>query len=423
MYLLNLGYQWSNHDIVEGVIINASGVHIQQANRRDQIEAAKWKLFDPQFYLKTLDLDQSRKTCERLSTYPWFGGSSVDFNSGEYTPTAWFQQHKKNVQWDNNIPSDEEQITKCIKDCLNFQISIGVTHLIAPIPIIGNPEDEFAQQLKWIDVVENLQSDYDKPILITIAFLDNLFFYEAPLENKLFQTMLDNLSVRTELDGIYVVPIQTNDSTLKIDDKYVVESLLHLCNFMAQNEKVVVTNFVDSLGFACLGAGATAFGGGYSNKEKRMCLNDFIDASGGRSYPRFYSFNLISDLYSNRDLNKVKDVRLIRLIKDDITDVSTDLYSELKNGGSANNVPNWRESLNNVTTSKQHRIKCFKEKTNLLNNIEQIEKKEESVLEWLQNANANKLLLDSKLIDNPLSDDSNHISLWLSAFEEYLDNK
>lgn len=423
MYLLNLGYQWTNHDIVDGVIINASGVHIHQASRRNQIEDVKWKLFDPQLYLKNLDFDQCKKTCERLSTYPWFGGGGIEFNSDEFTPTAWFQEHKENINWDNSIPTEEAQITQCIKACLDFQITIGVSHLIAPMPIIENPEDEFALQLKWINVVENIQNDYDKPILITIAFLDNLFCYEDPLENKLFQTMLDNLSVRTELDGIYVVPIQTNDATSKIDDKYVVESLLYLCNFIAQNKKVVVTNFVDSLGFACLGAGATAFGGGYTNKEKRMCFNDFIDVSGGRSYPRFYSFNLISDLYSNRDLTKIKDVRLLRLIKNDITDVSTDLFAELKSGGIANNVPNWRESINNVTTAKQHRIKCFNEKTNIINNIEQVAEKEEFILKWLQDANANRLLLDSKLIDNPLSDESIHNSLWLSAFEEYLENK
>lgn len=423
MYLLNLGYQWSNHELVDGVIINASGVHIQQAQRREQIETAKWKLFDPQFYLKSLDFEQCKRTCERLSTYPWFGGSGITFDSGIYTPTTWFQEHKENVQWDNLIPSEESEIYELIRDCLKFQESIQVSHLIAPLPIIENPEDEFALQLKWIDVIEGLQDEFDKPILVTLAFLDNLFFYEPPFTNRLFQTMLDNLSVRTELDGVYVVPIQTNDSTTKVNDKYVVESILHICNILSQNEKIVVTNYIDSLGFACLGAGATAFGSGYSNKDKRMCFTDFKDASGGRSYPRFYSHNLISDLYSNRDLSKIRDVRLLRLIKEDITNVSEDLFNELINGGSANNVPNWRESLNNITASKQHRILCFREKTLELIEIDNVKEKESYILEWLQNAEAFRLLLDSKLQDNPLSDDSRHIFLWLGAFEDYLNNK
>lgn len=423
MYLLNLGYQWSNHELVEGVILNASGVHMEQAIRRDQVDDVKWKLFDPQLYLKCLAFEQCKKTCERLSTYPWFGGSKVEYDSVEFTPTSWFKEHKENVQWDNTLPTEESEIANYINECLKFQESIGVTHLIAPIPLIENPEDEFAIQLKWIDVLEKVMSEFDKPILVTIAFLDNLFFYDVPLDNKLFQTIMDNISVRVELHGVYIVPVQTNDTTTKLDDKNVIESILHMSSIMSQNEKIVVLNYTDALGFASLGAGATAIGGGYTNKEKRMCLNDFTDATGGRSYPKFYSHNLISDFYSNRDLTKIRDQRLLRLIKNDITQVSNDLYIELSDGGSSNNLPNWRESLNNVTVAKQHRILCMNNKAKNILELSSSEEKDEYIVTWLQDAEAFRLLLDSKLKVNPLSDDARHVPVWLGAYEEYLKNK
>lgn len=423
MFLLNLGYQWSNHELVDGVIINASGVHMEQAVRRDKIGSVNWKLFDPQFYLKCLDYEQSKKACERLSTYPWFGGSTVEYDSGEFTPTSWFNEHKQNVQWDNIIPTDDNEIAYCIKECLKFQEDIGATHLIAPIPMIENPEDEFAVQLKWIDVLEKVKDDFEKPVLVTVAFLDNLFLYDPPLSNKLFQTIMDNLSVRVELEGVYIVPVQTNDASPKLDDKNVVEGILHMCSIMSENEKLVIVNYADSLGYACIGAGATAFGGGYSNKEKRMCLNDYTDATGGRSYPRFYSHNLISDFYSNRDLTKIKDVGLLRLIKDDITNVSKDLFDELANGGIANNLPNWRESMNNITASKQHRIVCMNNHAGEFLKLNSTEERDTHILTWLQNAEAYRLLLDSKLKNNPLSDDARHIPVWSSAYEDFIKNR
>lgn len=416
-----MGYQWSNNELVDGVIINAGGVHIEQAIRRDLTDKLRWVLFDPQYYLKGLDLELCRKTCERLSTYSWFGGSSIVYNSVELTQKAWFEEHKQNIVWDSGIPSEDEEIESCIKDCLDFQVSFGATFLIAPIPLVENPDDEFAIQLKWIDVVAKVKDRYDAPILITLAFLDNLFYYDNPLNNRLFQTIVDNICVRTEFEGVYIVPVQVDDSTLKLDNKNVVETLLNMCNIFSTNEKKVVLNYADSLGFACLGAGAIAFGSGYSNKEKRMCFSDFNDKSGGRPYPRFYSHSLILDLLTYRDLSKIKDTKLLRLIKDDIVSVSEDLFAELSNGGNANNLPSWRESMNNITTAKQHRILSLLKKSNDLSDIGNDEAKIEFVLTWLQDAEAYRMLLESRLKDNPISDDSRHISVWLSAFEEFVE--
>ncbi len=77
MFLLNVGYKWTNHDRVDGVVINASGVHKAQATRRNLSVTPDCLLFDPQLYLSGLNFDNCNNTCARLSTYPWFGGVST----------------------------------------------------------------------------------------------------------------------------------------------------------------------------------------------------------------------------------------------------------------------------------------------------------------------------------------------------------
>ena len=81
MFLLNIGYRWTNIERVDGVIINASGVHITQIERRNINIKPKVLLFDPQLYLSGLDSEHCNTTCARLSTYPWFGGSNLDPSS------------------------------------------------------------------------------------------------------------------------------------------------------------------------------------------------------------------------------------------------------------------------------------------------------------------------------------------------------
>jgi len=424
LFLLNLGYRWTNHELANGIILNASGFNKEQGVRRGISSNLEMMLFDPKLSLNDLEYENSEMPCSRLTTYPWFGGSEVEFNSAQGTATDWFADHRESVNWPINIPTERGEIEVCIKDCLDYQVSIGVTHLVVPTPTVYNYEDEFAEQLKWIDIALAVKEHYNLPMLTSISINDHLLMQGEPLKNKLVQTIIDNVSVRIELDGVYITPIQTNDAVVKLDNKYVAEFLLHTSNIFGYiNEKIVVVNYIDSFGYACLAVGATAFGSGYSNKTKRMSLNDFKESKGGKSFPKFYSHKLILDLLSYRDMNKLQEARLLRLLEEDMTEASENLIGALKEGLNANNVPKWRESINNITAATQHRICCLVDATRKLKEIENLEDKESYILEWLQNAEANHLLLQTKFNSEPISDDGRHISVWRAAFENYLSNK
>lgn len=424
MFLLNIGYKWTNHERVDGVVINASGVHKAQAERRNLTSEPDVLLFDPQLYLAGLDSSICNKTCARLSTYPWFGGSEIEFDSEVQTQKEWFEQHKGKMVWPFILPTTSQEIKECIRECFEFQKKIGVTHLIIPTPIIEDLEDEFAVQLQWIDTALTLKDEYDYRMLATVAFTENVVLHQEPLDNKVVQSIIDNLSAREELDGTYVLPIQTGNNSIRITQKRVASTLLHISHILGhQNSKIVFVNFADSFGYACLAVGASGFVSGYTNKTRRMNFNDFIEENGGGAYPRFYSHKLLLELLTERDLSKIQAARLLRLIKNDSTDSGEDLLSALNEGLTANDVPNWRESLNNVTTATIHKIeRLVKATRELAEEDADIQARFDHVLEWLQTAEANQLLLQSRFSTAPLEDDGRHIPVWARAFEDFLNN-
>lgn len=425
MFLLNIGNKWTNHDRVDGVVINAAGVHITQVERRNLTTEPKVLLFDPQLYLSGLEMDVCEKACSRLSTYPWFGGSDVEFDSDVYTQKEWFDEHKETMIWPYTLPQSNKDIRECIKTCFDFQVALGVTQLIIPTPLIEDIENEFETQLKWIDVALELKSEfYDIEMLATVAFCDHIVIHQDPLENRAVQSIIDNISARSELDGAYIIPVQTGSNSIRITQLRVATTLLHISHIVGhQNEKKVIINFADSFGFACLGVGATAYGGGYTNKTRRMNLSDYIDAGGGGAYPKFHSHQLLLDFLSERDLTKIRDSRLLRLIKNDQTDASEDLFDALGAGLSANDVPPWRESLNNVTRATIHKIERSLMACSELQYIgTNMDVRFEYILEWLQNAEAYHLLLDSRFNTAPLSDDERHIAVWSRAFDNFQNN-
>lgn len=425
MFLLNVGYKWTNHDRVDGVVINASGVHKAQATRRNLSVTPECLLFDPQLYLSSLDFEKCNNTCARLSTYPWFGGSEHEFDSQLQTQKEWFDGHKNSMAWPYTLPNAKKDIQDSVRSCFDFQVGLGVTHLIIPTPLVEDSDDEFALQLNWIDAALELKSEYPYNMLATVAFTDSIVLHQNPLDNKVIQAIIDNLSARVELDGIYVLPVQSGNSSIRINHKRVAETLLYISHIVgAQNEKIVIINFADAFGYACLAVGATGFAGGYTNKTRRMNLDDFLEDGGGGAYPRFYSHTLLLELLTDRDLSKLRDGKLLRLLRGDRTEASEDLLNALNDGLSASDVPLWRESLNNVTTATVHKIERLVRASNELSTTDpsDMQARFDHILEWLQSAEANHLLIQSRFSSAPLEDDGRHIAVWTRAFEEFMDN-
>lgn len=421
-FLLNLGYKWSGppRNSTDGYVFNPSGINREQASRREfQYVDGQWLLFDPQLYLASLDGEVCSKTCANLVTYPWFGITIPSYDSAEMSTKDWMTEVKSTTAWNPIIPEEAEAIKAAVRECLQFQVSFGVTHLIVPVPLIENSDDQFGMQLKWIDAAAELKDEFRLPMFATVAISDYLLATYNPSENPLLQTILDNLSV-SALEGVYFLIVQEDASRPRITEKNVVQSLLYVSRIISQlASKVVLVNFADDFGYACIAAGAIGFVGGTTLKNRRMCLSDFTDRTGGAAYPHFYSYSLIGDFLSRDDLKKIRDSRLLRFISDDVTAESESLLRALKAGGDPNDVPDWRQSRNNVATANNHRMLLMHTQTALLSELGHSQKTD-VILTWLQEAEAHVKLLESRFSESPLSEDGKHVEVWRRAFEGLL---
>lgn len=421
-YLLNLGYDWSSlqrDGQVDGYVFNPSGLNKEQASRRPlEPKDDQWILFDPQLYLSGLDGNACARTCANLATYKWFGIETPRFDSSEMNTKTWMSRVKEDVSWAPNIVQTQVGITNAVRDCLEYQRDFGVTHLIAPAPLIGTSDDQFATQIQWLDAACQLREEFSLPVVATVSISDYLLAFSEPSQNILLQTILDNVTVR-DFDGVYLLVVQEDNPNMRLSDLHTVQSLLYVSRVVSEHAaKDVLVNFADDLGHACVAAGAIGFVGGTTSKARKLCLSDFVDRSGGAPYPKFYSHALVADL-TMPDLEKLRDARLLRLVAADATPFSESLLSALQAGGHSNAVPDWRPSRNNVRAANKHRIALSHTKAWELTELN-TQQKLESVLQWLQEAAAHMSQVKLKCGANPLSEDGRHIEVWESAFEQLL---
>ena len=420
-FLLNLGFRWSGlpSQFVDGYVFNPSGLNREQASRREfEYVQGQWLMFDPQMYLSVLDGGMCTKTCANLATYPWFGVETPAFDSSEMKVTQWMSQVKGSVNWDPVIAENDEDIRRIVQECLQFQIDFGVTHLIAPTPLLDNSDDQFGTQLKWLDAASQLRDESQLPVFATVAVMDYLLSTYEPPKNPLLQTIIDNIAV-SEFEGVYLLVVQEDTPRTRITDKHVVESLLYATRILSEHSnKEVIVNFADDLGYTCIAVGASGFVGGTTSKSRRLCLSDFIDRSGGAAYPKFYSNSLIGDL-SIDDMRKIRDARLLRLIADDVTTASESLFKALQAGDDPNEVPAWRQTRNNVKEANIHRVLLMPRVKTELDKLG-IREKTDTILYWLQEAEAHVKLMESRFDSSPLSEDGRHVEVWRMAFEAFL---
>jgi len=425
MFLLNRGYSLKYNDklAIHGMIVNISGLMMPAIERRD-IPETDILLFDPQLYFPLNYSEKCQNTFCKLSTYPWFNATPPEFDSTIINITNFRKELKaQNSNCNVSIPETIDEIRKRIMSCIEFQVSeeINATHIILPVPLVEDPEDEFSTQLVWINEGLDIASKFhNKKVLITVALSEDVIIHKAFEKNALMQTIIDNLTAIEEVEGFYIV-ISRSSNNSNITEKNIVQTVLELSYLLGKKiNKKVILNFVDNLGFLGIAAGAYAFGSGYTNKERRLNFSDFIDKeSGGAPLPHFYSYSLIGDFYPERDLSKIRDARLLRYIKGDITSFSKSLYNALMQKKDISQLVDWKETLNNVATAKNHRTELMIDKVNFLNTLN-FSEKIEYTLEWLQNAESSKLYFDNLFEDDPLDEDGKHIIVWRKCFEQFL---
>ena len=362
MFALNEGWQWKAAEFSEnlnGVVYLATGNNAEKMRRRPLGDFA-WQLFDPQLYLAGLDGADCAKVCARLASYLWFGVPGVpDFQSSEESQNSWQQAVQEHVKanWPGKAPEDEE-ILHAARAAIEFQADRGCTHLLAATPLIAEREDEAATAAQWIDAALEAASDLDigQPVIATVAVAEAVLNDASFMEGGFLDTIVDQVTSRTGLAGVYIVVAQTLKRHPLCAPESVTRTYAHLTRAFANfGYDFIFVNFADVFGVACLGLGASGFATGSSQALRRLCPAAFLDEGGGLPLPHLYSHRSVAEFLPERELEKIAKLNYLRRVTD-TTVYSRDLLQALVHNRPASGVAAWAESKNNVTAAGRHFI-------------------------------------------------------------------
>ncbi len=424
MFFYNLGYQWPILPLGKhGVCIGAQGIDSHSAltrrGRKDLPESSQ-RIFDPQMYLRDLGANCT-PVVDRLVTYPWFNTAVTECPETQKTH-EWIKQVSANAGWPCLVDDGRlDTIHQITRFCIDFQMQFGVKALILPAPMTRDPESDYTCETRWLDCgLNTIPPGSNLPVYATLAVSDRSLMHRKPDESDLLNTIVDQITARTELNGVYIVLEQVvpSDSPYLLDSG-VAWALLRLCyDFGVRSGLEVIVNYTDIFGLACMAAGATGFCSSINTKGKRLCPNDFEPREGGRAYPKFYSPSLILNL-SPRDIaGKIAARRLLRFLSSDTTEYSSSLIDTIEAEQDIDQVEAWQERPNNVIAARNHFIlSVIKLTERLLASDDKIS----FVLSWLQNAERDTRYLAERLEAEPLGVDHRHISAWRTAFEKFLE--
>lgn len=423
MFLLNLGYRWhlaSDIDDLGGVVFLPTGSHRERL-RRSPLPESRRRLFDPQLYLAELSAEDCKMTCGRLVTYPWFGATDLPaFDSGELTAKKWEEAVRSVVadHWRGTVPTGADIPGAC-QSAIDFQLSIGCSHVILPSPLIGERENEAETQVQWleagIEAARNLE--VGQPVLGTVA-ISEAVLNESTFEGAGFiDTVVDQLSSRDGLHGVYIVVVQTHGGHPFTTARLVHRAYLTLATrFTQTGYDTVITNFADLFGLVAMTGGATAFAGGESQKLRRISLDCFLDQGGGKALPHLYSHPMAGEFLSETDINKIVDAKLGRRLRD-VTEYSEQLFYALDRGRTAAEVPQWAESQSNITAAQKHFIRRLALEGVAISHVAQ-EERPDTIRDWLDDAAANHLLVADRLGKSGMPGAFAPTAGWLELIDE-----
>lgn len=358
MILQNLGHHWNpRSECCDGYIIQAYGIDVvalMDTRRGHDLFDEGNLFFDPQLYLAGLDAAKCAKIVSRLATYPWFLSNAPKFDIEETCASEFRKEVAETDSLYIEVPSAPEDIRTAIIECTRTQRILGLEQIVVPAPLID--ETGLNTYMKWIDIaIENdCIGDED---LVSLPIRSGSFA-RSP---SFIDAMIDNLSARERIRGVYVV-IVSDDNTKRLKDLPVAEGLLRLCYCLGKTADIkVIVNYVDDFGLLCRAFGASAFGAGHTLKERRAYPPDYEEADGwGFRYPYFYSNSLFADFLSNDGLNQFRNAELLWIFDEDETDLCRPLLKALEEGKSANDVPQWRQEHMRIQTAQEHKMQLLK---------------------------------------------------------------
>lgn len=394
MFLYNSMWAWNLTTKPHGVVLHAVGCPLARAESRAMPDSRNgYTLFDPNSYLWEFEEADCARAVECVVSYPWVPAAPVRRDISSMT---------------------DEEVAGTLRVAADWQADRNVSSIILPTPLVSDPNAPLDDFLRWTDIGIDLATQLDRPALLAFGLS------EVALGTH-FTTLLDQLTARADLPGLYVFVETSRSSGSVAVSREVARALLMTSYFVGRRlGKEVVVNFADTFGLACLSVGATAFAGGYERKCRSLDFEHFEERNGGGAFPKFFALGTTAYYRPARDMERLRDERLLRMLEPDRTDAAAPLFDALQAGRAAEDVPEWRESRSNVAAAKAHLIERMCDATDELSALSNDADKVAWTLDWLQDAERDVAYLNSRFKDAPLDDDGRHVQAWRAAYESFI---
>jgi len=296
-------------------------------------------------------------------------------------------------------------------------MQLGCEALIVPSPLTSSAT-EYRLETSYLDAAVEAATDLkiSLPVYATIALSDGLLRGVEPTENRLIQTITDQITSRTQLSGAYIVLEQSADTGYVCVNENVLYGLMILVDDLVRGAgRHVITNYLGSFGPVIAGAGATVWTSAYYRSQRRMRLAD-QEEDMGRSYPRFYSYPLGGDIGVERDLGTLRLAGLLPRVFSR-SQASTSLYNALLADRYPAAAPQWEYRPGQIWAAAAHyndiacKTEAYFESRGRLGRIDAVE-------HWLSQATELAAEVELKGVSAQHTD-TRHQAIWLSAFRRW----
>lgn len=419
MLYYNLFYKWS----FQGAEPSAAILHpagFDATRLRGGVPAADHLgnvMIDPDLHFWGLEPETCGKVCRNLSTHDWM---DLDLPRAEDFPgkkDEWQAAIDRMLPdaWPPVSPTNDDELKALIERCLDWQLVNGASAVILPTPTIEDDDVGLDEFVRWAKVGIQAAESIDCVALLSVSILD----LALP---RHYERLVDLVTSLPDVPGLYVAVITSRDEGIVPDSREFARALLEISHVVGhQHGLPVVINFADVFGLACVAVGAEGFGFGYERKCRGLSRAAYQDSGdGGGAYPRFFSLGTAASYLPARDLDRVRDERLLWMLDQDETQASLPLLGALRAGSSGNDAPAWREGRNNVAAARAHLIQRLELANSELLAMTDIRERAQWALRWLQNAERDANYLRARFVDDPLQSMGTHVGPWRAAYEQFV---
>jgi hypothetical protein len=233
-----------------------------------------------------------------------------DANEGKLPQYSFYRQNQglrdfanlRNVQW-------------FVRECLNFQRDLAVTHLVSPTICIENFTDrttQIALSLAQEAIDYNSGNTNDRrPLLVSFVFSEVALGFADQVSE-----FLDTISL-FEADGFYLVVDRSSPGYSQDFQSLRLAQVIRMIYSLKRSRFQIICGYSDFVNLLYGSVGADAGATGWSQKLRRFSRSRFLPSTGGRQpRDRYSSSKLLNSIYLT-ELDACQDAGQLRAVKSD----------------------------------------------------------------------------------------------------------